>query len=99
MKSLPPRLPGLLIVTPLLVAVAFGGWFAAGLGGEAVWLGLLSDMRQEQREWDCTDAIARDARRVHEHAPDSVRARLRAPGSDRRAHHDPLTTCMESLNR
>ncbi len=99
MKSLLPRLPGLLIVTPLLVAVAFGGWFAAGLGGEAVWLGLLSDMRSEKREWDCTAAIARDTRRVHDHAPDSVRGRLRAPGSDPRANYDPLTTCMEMSNR
>jgi hypothetical protein len=99
MKDLLPRVPGLLIVAPLMVAVAFGGWFAAGLGSEAVWLGLMSDMRQEKREWDCTPAIARDTRRVHDHAPDSVRARLRTPGSDPRRTHDPLTTCMEMLDR
>lgn len=94
-----PRLPGLVIVAPLLVAVAVGGWFAAGLGNEAVWLGILSDMRQEHAEWDCTGAIARDTRRVHEHAPDPVRNRLRAPDSDQVEHHDPLTSCMEMFDR
>jgi len=98
-KDLLPRLPGLLIVTPMLVAVAFGGWVAAGIGSEAVWLGMMSDMREEKSEWDCTEAIARDTRRLHDHAPDSVRTRLRSPGSDRRGRYDPLTNCMEMFNR
>jgi len=94
-----PRLPGLIIVAPLMAAVAVGGWVAAGYGSEAVWLGILSDMQSEAAEWDCTPGIARDTRRIHDHAPASVRARLRPPGSDWRTVYDPLTSCMEMSGR
>ena len=90
-----PRLPGLVIAGPLMLAVAFGGWIAAGYGNDAVWLAILSDLHDEHAEWDCTGGIARDMRLVHDHASASVRARLRTPGVDSRARYDSLTTCME----